>query len=312
MPRAALSPSLALIPSLAFTPGLVAQQPDGRESPLSEKLRKIATKATITVAHRGASALFPENTIPAFRAAVEAKAEMVELDFRQTKDGVLVCLHDGTLDRTTDSEQRFKKKKLRVGDCTLAQLRDLDAGTWKHKRFAGTRIPTLERALRTIQKGSITMIEHKTGDPRVLVALLRRMKLVDEVLVQSFDWKFLERVRKLEPRLTLAALGGSKKKPHPDGEVLKEIQRTGAIMVHWHAERLRPADVARLRAAGYLLVVFTVDKPKDYDKAIDLGVDAITTNFPTRLRNHLKQRRSSEKARDKRGPAGQRAGRNGK
>jgi glycerophosphoryl diester phosphodiesterase len=262
-----------------------ANRPD-----LAEQLGQHAARGTIIVAHRGDSGEAPENTIPAFKSALGRGATLVELDFYTTKDEVLVCFHDRTLDRTTDVVSLWKKKKARIIDYTLAELASLDAGAWKDARFKGTRIPTLESALRTIQEGSATMIEHKEGKPTALVALLRRLDLVSDVLVQSFDWKFLDEVHRLEPRLALAALGGSKSKPHPEGKVLQEIQRTGAGMVHWSFRRIRPEDVASLHAAGLLVCVYTINTDADYDRAIDMGVDAITTDFPGRLRARLSAR----------------------
>lgn len=252
------------------------------ESGLEARLRELAAAGPITVAHRGASGKAPENTVPAFEAAVRAGSHMVELDFRQTADGYLVCFHDSTLDRTTDSVARLKKEKVKLEACSMAQLRDLDAGTWKDERYRRTRIPTLDAALRAIQLGSVTMIEHKSGDAERLVKLLRKRKLVDDVLVQSFDWEWLAEVHALEPKLMLAALGGTKKVPSPTDAVLAEIEKTGARMVHWNHKRLTAEDVQRLHAKGYLVCVYTVNAQQDIDRVTQWGVDAITTDFPER------------------------------
>jgi glycerophosphoryl diester phosphodiesterase len=279
--------SLPLLVATCLLTGCVA--PPG--STLGERLHRLAASTKIVVGHRGDSGANPENTLPSFASAVAVKADMVELDFYQTEDGVLVCFHDRTLDRTTNAVALWKKKKTRVADYTWEKLATLDAGSWKDQKFAGVAIPTLESALRLIQAGSITMIEHKAGDPDVLVALLRRMNLVDDVLVQSFDWTFLTELHRLEPRITLAALGGTKSRPRPTGAVLHKIERTGAAMVHWSAKRIRRQDVDALHTAGYLVCVYTVNEPADYDRVIALGVDAITTNYPRRLRSHLATRK---------------------
>jgi len=260
------------------------------QTSLNRQLHGLAAATTIAVAHRGDSGNFPENCLPAFASAVREASQMVELDFHQTADGHLVSIHDSTLDRTTDSGQRLGKAKVKVASLTLAQLQELDAGTWKHKRFSGTRIPTLEEALLEIQAGAVTMIEHKAGDAKTLVTLLRQLNLVDEVLVQSFHWRFLEQVHALEPRLTLAALGGSEKFPTPTGEALVHIQQTHSSMVHWSFKRLTREHVAELHRRGYLVCVYTLNKAEDFDKAIAMGVDAITTDHPGRLRRHLQQR----------------------
>ena len=88
------------------------------------------------------------------------------------------------------------------------------------------------------------MIEHKKGEATKLVALLTRMNLIEDVLVQSFDWEFISEVHRLEPRITLGVLGGSKSRPRPD---LAEIKGTGAQLVHWKIDRLLPEDAGALR-----------------------------------------------------------------
>ena len=260
------------------------------QTKLSRKLHALAANTTITVAHRGDSGDFPENCLPAFQSAVSKAAEMVELDFHQTADKQLVCIHDATLDRTTDSRQRLGKNKIRVASLSMSQLQELDAGAWKHQKFTGTRIPTLKDALLTIQASSVTMIEHKAGDAKTLVTLLRQLNLIHDVLVQSFHWSFLEQVHALEPQITLAALGGSQKYPTPTGEALEQLQRTHSAMVHWSFKRLTKEHVTELHKRGYLVCVYTLDRTEDFEKAILMGVDAITTNRPSRLRRLLTQR----------------------
>ena len=110
------------------------------------------------VAHRGASGYAPEHTIAAYTLALEQGADYVEQDLTLTRDGVLVCLHDDTLERTTDVETRFPDravvengpggqpaKRWYANDFTLAELKTLDAGSWFGEKFAGARIPTLQR-----------------------------------------------------------------------------------------------------------------------------------------------------------------------
>src|SRR5690242_1077188 len=104
------------------------------------------------IAHRGASARAPENTLPAFELAVRSGAGCVEHDLHATRDGVLVCLHDRTLERTTDVADRFPDRARErivngnvvrewfVADFTFAELRELDAGSWFGPAFAGTKI----------------------------------------------------------------------------------------------------------------------------------------------------------------------------
>lgn len=120
------------------------------------------SRGAFVVAHRGASFYAPEHTIPAYRLALEQGAEYIEQDLVITKDGVLICLHDPTLERTTDVEQVFPDRFTSVTtdgrtskrwfpeDFTLAEIKQLDAGAWFDPRFAGERIPTFQEAIDVI------------------------------------------------------------------------------------------------------------------------------------------------------------------
>lgn len=109
-------------------------------------------KKPTLIAHRGASAYAPEHTLPAYKLALEQGADFVEPDLQITKDGVLVCLHDLTLDRTTNVKQvfpdRFKevngRKVWPVSEFTLAEIKKLDAGSWLDPKFKGTQVPTFQ------------------------------------------------------------------------------------------------------------------------------------------------------------------------
>lgn len=163
------------------------------------------------VAHRGASAYAPEHTLEAYRLAIEQKADFVEQDLALSKDGVLVCIHDRSLERTTDVEtvfpDRFVEELLdgkpvrrwRVADFTLADLKRLDAGSWFHGRFAGARIPTFQEAIDAVRGKAGLYPELK--DPglyrargmspeQLLAEALRKNGLPDAktpIVVQSFD-----------------------------------------------------------------------------------------------------------------------------
>lgn len=253
------------------------------ETLLATRLRRMAAEAPVVVAHRGASAACPENTLPAFRRAIGQGAGMIELDVRQTRDGVWVCLHDATLDRTTDIEERTGRRDVAVTAVTAAELGELDAGSWKATDFAGTAPPTLEEALSVIQDGSIAMIEHKDGAAADMVALLRRLDLVDDVLVQSFDWEFLRAVHELEPELTLGALGPTKGARRLDEATEGRIAGLGAVLVHWNRRELRVEDVDRLHDRDLLVCTYTIDDDPGLIGAAAMGVDLVTTNRPDRL-----------------------------
>src|SRR5271156_4282030 len=111
-------------------------------------------RAVLNIAHRGASGTFPENTLAAFRAAIDAGADMCELDVHLTRDGVVVVIHDEEVDRTTDG-------KGRVAEMTLAEIKRLDAGARYDRRFTGETIPTLEEVFDLVEGRCSLNIELK-------------------------------------------------------------------------------------------------------------------------------------------------------
>lgn len=128
-------------------------------------------------AHRGASDTHPENTLASFREAIRLGAHMIEFDVALTKDGQLVLLHDRTLDRTTDG-------KGPLADVTLAELKKLDAGTWKNPRFKGERIPTLDEALAIMPENMWLNVHLKGG--AVLAEKVTKQIIATDRLQQSF------------------------------------------------------------------------------------------------------------------------------
>jgi len=128
------------------------------------------------VAHRGASAYAPEHTLVAYRLAIEQGADFVEQDLAVTKDGVLICLHDASLERTTNVEELFPgrvstqtiegktRKAWLANDFTLAEIKTLDAGSWFDKKFSGEKVPTFDEAIATIRGKAGIFPELKTPE----------------------------------------------------------------------------------------------------------------------------------------------------
>jgi glycerophosphoryl diester phosphodiesterase len=247
---------------------------------LSTAAERVAAPGILVIAHRGDSKVAPENTLPAFVSAVKAGADLVELDYLHSADGVPVVIHDDDLDRTTDACARWGGEKITLASKNLAELRLLDAGKWFDAKFAGTRIPTLDEALDAIGAGSITLIEHKAGDPATCINLVRQKGLLDRVVVQSFDWDYLEGCHKLAPSLTIAALGDKEFTP----EKLDEIARTGARVVAWENKYTTASTIAAIHAKGYKAWVWTVDDPRRVEELVAAKIDAIITNRPLATR----------------------------
>ena len=250
----------------------------------------LASPRPLVIAHRGYSQFAPENTLPSFKLAMAAGADLVELDYHHTKDGQLVVIHDHDLDRTTDATNRWGEAKVKVAAKTAAEIQSLDAGSWFDPKYAGTRIPLLADALDTIQEGSVTLIERKDGAPADCIRLLREKGLINKLVVQSFDWEYLRAFHEQEPGQVLGALGpparlsdGSK----PNGmtkelsaEWLTELQKTGAKVAVW-SQKMSKAAVQLAHRRGLKVWVYTIDDPTVADEMLDLGVDGIISNNPS-------------------------------
>lgn len=267
---------------VAFSSALVAQEaaePSFRSHAVFSALTAAAKESTRVVAHRGAAATHPENTLPAVRAAIAAGAPVVEFDVYQTRDGHWVLFHDKKVGRTTDAAAALGRGDAAIADLTLAEVQRLDAGSWFDARFAKTRVPTLAAALQVVLPAAVPMIERKGGDPAALVAELRRLEVVDRVLVQAFDWDFLAAVHRLEPRLLIGALGSR----DLTTERLADLRRTGAAMVHWDHRFLTVEGAAAVLASRRLLCVYTVNPDCVALGAAAIGCHLVTTDRPARL-----------------------------
>lgn len=240
----------------------------------------------LVIGHRGYNQIAPENTLPSFKLAKMAGADLVELDYHHTKDGVPVVIHDGELDRTTDARARWGGEKIPVASKTLDELRVLDAGEWFDARSAVTRLSSLAEALDFIQDGNVTLIERKAGDAATCVKLLRDRNLINRVVVQSFDWSYLKDFHQQEPRQALAALGppwsrGGKKLTDTEKQLdqfwLDEIKTLGAKVAVWNQQITREA-VDYAHKQGLKVWVYTVNDPAVANKMLDLGADGIITD----------------------------------
>jgi len=239
----------------------------------------------LNVAHRGASALAPENTMAAFEKAIELGADALELDLHMTRDGELVVIHDDTLDRTTDGHGP-------VHDKTLREIKRLDAGRWFGAESAGEAIPTLIEVLQRFAGKIPLALEVKAGSaffPGIeekVIATLRRYSAVEHAAIASFDHFALQRLKELEPTLRTAALLVGR--PVSMSAVASPC---AADAVALESSLVTKTEVEACRAAGLQLVVWVVNDPDQMLRFIDLGVDGIITDRPDLLRMLLKRQR---------------------
>ena len=275
------------------------------------------------IAHRGASAYAPENTLAAFRLAAEMQADWFELDCQLTADHEVVVMHDDTVTRTTGAEGA-------VREMTLAELKTLDAGSWKNESFRGEPIPTLEQALR-LAKGKIGVyIEIKaaqadqsleegllalasevsclppplwdegmrlieaSGTPnlelaRRTIALVREQDMATEVVIQSFSPVITFVVLVEAPDLRVEFLGNAGKTPDHWENYLRWGYLMGVAGFNVGRESLTPGRLAAFHAAGKTVAVWTVDEEEEMERFARWDVDGIITNRPDVARKTLSE-----------------------
>ncbi|HRJ43562.1 MAG: hypothetical protein KJZ86_06475 [Caldilineaceae bacterium] len=232
---------------------------------------------TQVFAHRGAKVVAPENTLPAFQKAIEMGAAGIELDTQATADGHLVVLHDFRLERTTTGNGLLREH-------TLAQLKDVDAGIRFDEKFAGTPIPTLEEVFDLVGGRCRVNVEIKNmdwdGGPEVdlLVALLQRRRLHDQVIVSSFNPIALMKVRWADPSIALGLLY-SKELP-----IFLRRAWLGPLIapeaVHPHYSQVTEEYVRWAHSQGHFVNVWTVNDVELGRRLAGLGVDMLFSDVP--------------------------------
>ncbi len=239
---------------------------------MSAEEKKMSVKI---IAHRGASALAPENTLVAIKAAAEAGADWVEWDTRVTADGVLILQHDETLEKYLG-----KKGRVKIAKMTFEESQAYDVGWWFAKRFEGELMPSLQQAIEASLPKMLPLIERKTGSAQQHIEVIRKMKVEDQVVVQAFDWKFLKQLRQLAPEIKMGALGSKaiKKKQ------FKQLFELKPEYVGWGSGDLKRSDIERFHEKGIKVLVWTVDAEKEIRKFIEWGIDGIITNDPGNTR----------------------------
>lgn len=252
--------------------------------------------AVVGIAHRGAAGYAPENTLAAVDEAAARGATTVEVDVQRTRDGRLVLIHDDSLKRTTDAEDRFPDRaSYAVGGFTYAELRTLDAGSWFDAEYAGERIPTLEEAVDLMRgKGLNLLLELKSperspGVAEDVAAVFQSRQWWlwpspqgdrPRMVVQSFDHDALESLHRLLPRVPIGLLG---RIPERD---LDEYAKW-ADQINPKHTKVDADYVAAVHERGMEVHVYTVDEPADVRTAIEKGVDGIISNLPDAVRENI-------------------------
>jgi glycerophosphoryl diester phosphodiesterase len=226
----------------------------------------------LNIAHRGASGRFPENTLRAFRAAFEAGADICELDVRLSRDGVLVVIHDDSVDRTTNGRGA-------VDAMTVEELQRLDAGVRFGPEFSGEQVPKLDEVFDALGSRCGLNIELKApGTEHHVCRMIAERELSATSLVSAFDWGALARIRHISNDIRVGLLGS------------RWPARLLAAATEMRADAINPrADIvtedlciaAHKRSIN--VYAWTADDPALFRKLIAYGVDGIMTNYPDRL-----------------------------
>ncbi len=245
----------------------------------------------LVVAHRGASATRPENTLPAIAEALALGADVIELDVHAAADGVAVLLHDRALLRTTGSDGTVDAR-------SAAELACLDAGAWRGAEFAGTVVPRLGDAVALIAGRDVTLcLEFKDGE-------YRRPDLAAAWLIARFDQFALHgravanlpravaaQVARRDRRIRLVLDCAERARDAQDAAAIAaDLAAAGAHAVEYRHDMVAPEAVQACRRLGLPVWAWTANAPAEWDRLIAAGVDAILTDDPGGLLRHLDRR----------------------
>jgi glycerophosphoryl diester phosphodiesterase len=221
----------------------------------------------LRIGHRGAAGHAPENTLAAIQKGIALGADFVEIDVRRTGDGVLVALHDETVNRTTDG-------KGQVDRLSLQDVKKLNAGN-------GEDIPTLEEVLKVTAGRAGLMLELKVkGTATQTVEAVREAGFKDPVIYASFLHDELLHVREIDPGASLMVLFG--RLPHAPVSRAKKFEPSHVGLRHDTATRRL---VEAFHRSDLLVFVYTADSPRDIRQALSTGVDGVISNYPERIPN---------------------------
>ena len=237
----------------------------------------------VKIAHRGFSAIAPENTMVAFQKALELNVDCVELDVHGTIDKKVVAIHDQTLNRTTN-QTGF------VNQQTLSRVRQADAGSWFDDKFTGEKVPTLTESLDLICPSAIAVVEVKDAAiTDQVVKDIHRTNTSGRVVVIAFDPTVLKQVRQLDSTLSTGFLLGGDKGHVNDVELaaqlVQQVLVMGVPLLNLSEKLITSLLAHEIKKRGVTLWTWTIDDLERMKEVVDSGVQGITSNQPKRLSN---------------------------
>ena len=293
--------ALLLLPLIMISP-LMAEESSNIGAMLNKVFEglgdNINMKSFAVIAHRGASGYAPEHTLVAYKMAMDMGADYIEFDLQQTKDDVLICLHDETLERTTNVEEIFPNKSpYRVADFTIDEIKQLDAGSYfntqhpdlSKNEFIGLKIPTIDEAIEYVEdygKGKFKYyIETKSpevypGMEEKLLEKLHYYDIADKTIIQSFSSDSLRKVRQLDRHIKIVQLYSS------DDYTKEKLIATLSRIISY-ADGIGPEKnlvdknlIEEAQRNNLVVHPWTVNDRSEMEKLLDLGVDGMFTNYP--------------------------------
>lgn len=243
------------------------------------------TDDLLIVAHRGSSGTAPENTLSAFKEAIEAGANMIEADIQVTSDREIVVFHDKGLSRTTDGKGFTKKKN-------LSEIKSLDAGSWFDKKFSGERIPLLSEVLSLIKDKAYLNLEIKNIDNNHYLDNLKKILYIlfdfnyqDKSLISSFYYNSLEFIKREFPEIPTAAIKIPRDNRLPS-RIAQEIHCDAFVC---SLSEINEEIINDAKENGIYVGVYSIDNKDELMRVIQLKIKAIVTNYPAKIISELKK-----------------------
>ncbi|NGP44436.1 glycerophosphodiester phosphodiesterase [Bacillaceae bacterium SIJ1] len=232
----------------------------------------------LIIAHRGASASAPENTLAAFTKAVADGANAIELDVHLTKDNELAVIHDDTVDRTTNGTGL-------VGQMTLAELQELDAGSWFSDDFQGEKIPSLTEVFAALPSTVVVNVEIKNvpcyyeGIEARLAEVISKTQRWETTVVSSFDHNCLQTLAGIAPNVKLGLLYAMNAVHH---DKLPQTLDVPVYSLHPMFKAISKTAIKDAMDAGYQVYPWTIDATDDLSYFIEAGASGLITNVPAK------------------------------
>ncbi len=236
--------------------------------------------SVLPIAHRGASAYAPENTLSAIRKSIELGAKYIEIDVHMTKDGEVVAIHDSTINRTSNASGN-------VMDYSLDELRGYDFGSWFDSLFVGEKIPTLSEVLKLTANKAILIIELKYGEekyPKIeekVIEIVKNLQLSKQIILKSFSYRILNKFQKIAPgieRLYCIFWGNSWFTVDDFIRFNGVFEMASFKYLQVHKYFLTQELIEQAHKKGIRVVVWDVHDQQTMKKFVEMGVDFIETD----------------------------------